>query len=262
MRLRTYFSALLMVIMMTTFASADWILTHHYKLDETTGTTAYDSVGTVNGTLKVASGTAGFSFDDDATAGHIDGALKFTGTDNHIIDLGDDALAVGTNDFKISMWVKRGTIGTRQGLWGQSENTQWNPGSMWARFEATTNLLRFIVDKGNSGSGDSQFEVFSTSDITDTAWHQLEFARTYSAVNNETTYAIYIDGALDNSAVDPGTPYPITGDDGAVFGSYTRTNTNSFDGLIDDIRIYGVPEPSSVVLLCLGLFSLMFTRRR
>ena len=57
-------------------ASADITtgLVNHYKLDETSGTTAYDSAGTNTGTV------TGATF----TAGKIGNALSFNGTNNYI----------------------------------------------------------------------------------------------------------------------------------------------------------------------------------
>ncbi|MBN1912466.1 MAG: PEP-CTERM sorting domain-containing protein [Pirellulales bacterium] len=264
MQLRSCIFTLLIVLLTASFASAEWTLIHHYKLDETTGTTATDSVGSDDGTLTVASGSAGFSFDDDAITGQIDGALNFTRSDHHMIALEDDTLALGTVDFKISMWVKRSAadIGTRQGLVAQYSTETLNDHSMWARFDNSTgnvDKLLFLVDTGGSDE-----RVFSNTVLTDTtSWHQLEFVRTYSAVDDETTYAIYIDGSLDNSAVYAGTPYPISAVNGAMLGNYTPTNNNSFGGGMDDVRVYtqAVPEPSTIVLLALGLLSLAVVRR-
>jgi hypothetical protein len=74
-----------------------WLdLISHWKLDEGSGSTTYDSVGDNDGTIYGATWTSG----------QIEGALSFDGVDDYV-DIGDKAsLDFGMDDFTLSAWIK------------------------------------------------------------------------------------------------------------------------------------------------------------
>ena len=75
-------------------------LVGHWKLDEVSGTTAADSVGSNDGTMQ-----SGLDAGNDNTAGIIGNALDFDDASDHYVDMGD-VLNMGTNDWTIASWVK------------------------------------------------------------------------------------------------------------------------------------------------------------
>ncbi|KPK75864.1 MAG: hypothetical protein AMJ79_09480, partial [Phycisphaerae bacterium SM23_30] len=98
----------------------DWPgLVSHWKFDEGSGATAYDSVGANHGAVY------GATWID----GKIDGALSFDGV-NDFVDLGKDSSLDFKNAFTISTWVKpRGQSGNYQrffhrGYYNKDEDTK------------------------------------------------------------------------------------------------------------------------------------------
>jgi len=245
-------------------------LIHHYKLDETTGTTAGDSAGSVNGTLTYYTGGSAFSFDDDGVTGKVDDALQFTHSKRQVVVLPDDTFTFGTSDYTIATWVKRSSIGDRNGIWGQASTAGSAAGSAWAQFSAD-NTVRWLEDKG---SGHEDVNSIGTI-MADDTWHHLAFVR------EGATISLYIDGSFDNSSTDSGT-FDMYGDDGTHIGENNAApgSDRSLDGALDDFQVYDqaltsgevaslynnpgsvIPEPSSFVLGLLGLAFVAWRRRR
>src|SRR3990167_5402647 len=75
-------------------------LVSHYKLDETSGTTATDSAGTNTGTINGAT----------PTTGKINNALSFDGT-NDYVNAGNPASLTDINVKTISAWIKLNSYG-------------------------------------------------------------------------------------------------------------------------------------------------------
>ena len=257
-----------LALLMAPVASAELI--HHYKLDETTGTTAGDSAGSVDGTLTFFSGGSAFTFDDDGVTGKVDDALQFTHSKKHVITLPDGTFAFGTSDYTIATWVKRSSDGATHGIWGQGTTAEGHAGSAWVRFEGD-NRMRWIHDKGATAA-----DVYSVGTITaDDTWHHLAFVR------EGATMSMYIDGSFENSSTDSET-FDLYGEAGTQFGEVNPAPgyDRSFDGALDDIQVYDqaltsgevaslynnpgavIPEPSSFVLAVLGLLGLPFVAWR
>jgi hypothetical protein len=89
----------------------------HWKLDETEGNIAYDSIVSKDGTLN---GDPNWQ----PTAGKVDGALKFNGIDNYIST--DFVLNPVSGSFSAFAWIKGGAPG--QVIICQTDGTQ---GSAW-----------------------------------------------------------------------------------------------------------------------------------
>lgn len=182
----------------------------HWKLDETTGTMAVDSVGGHDGTVTGA----------EWTAGKIDGALAFD-TDNILVPH-DDTLAL-TEAFTLVAWVnsdafgssyqtilQKGRIGTNQNYWFGT----------WQR----ELVLGFFT-------GGAFREVYTTGlNLQTDNWYQL--AATFDNANDE--IRLYVNGVEVLSTTTPYEP-PASGDDLVIgrsqWGEY-------WQGRIDDIRIY------------------------
>ena len=89
----------------------------HWKLDETSGTSAADSAGSNNGTMQ-----SGLDAGNDSIPG-VDGtALEFDGTDDYI-SLGDPVALQLTGAMTVSTWVKISIGGNIEELVNRDKNT-------------------------------------------------------------------------------------------------------------------------------------------
>jgi N-acetylneuraminic acid mutarotase len=193
---------------------ADYRLIAHWKLDETEGTIAYDSIGSNDGTLN---GDPNWQ----PTAGKVDGALKFNGTDNYIST--DFVLNPVSGPFSVFAWIKDGEPG--QVIICQTDGTQ---GSAWLYTESSEGKLK-------TNLMDAFFPPLeSESVITDDQWHHVGLVYT-----GEYHRCLYVDGVEVAKDTD------FVGGLGSTSGLYigagkAREEGSFFSGLIDDIRIYKV----------------------
>jgi hypothetical protein len=233
--------------------TANAALVSHWAFDEGQGTIAYDSANGYNGTIHGASRTEGI----------LGGALDFDGI-NDYVDFGDiDEFDFGNNDFSICAWfytqgvhsiplnVHQGRIVAKYDYGGNQR--QWN----------LTQLEDGTVKFYTSPDGSTHEQLYSTAGGQNQWVHM-------TAVRDGSMKYIYINGVLDVSDIMTGLR------SGTYAHVYVGCNENEgfkghfFNGLIDDIRIYNhalspaeiqqlIPEPASLLLLCLGGLSL---RRR
>ena len=184
----------------------------HWKLDETEGTIAYDSIRSNDGTLN---GDPNWQ----PAAGKVDGALKFNGTNNYI---STDFVLNPVSAFSAFAWIKGGEPG--QVIICQTDGSQ---GSAWLCAESSEGNLR-------TNLMDAFFPPLeSESVITDGQWHHI------GLVYNRDTFKrhLYVDGA--EVAKDTSMVGGLSSTSGLYIGAGTTLEEGSFfSGLIDDIRIY------------------------
>ena len=194
-------------------------LISHWKFDEGSGTTAYDSAGNNDGTVYGA----------QWTTGQIDGALSFDGVDDYV-DLGDiDEFEFGEDDFSISVWIYprnhsgSGHIITKY-YWG-NEQRQW-----YLAHSASDAILFYTNPTGAS----SDHEVLeSVSTVARNTWTFV------TTVRKGSTKYIYINGKLDTTGTTAGI---LAGQSAKVYigavDSPSEGLHHFFNGEIDDVRIY------------------------
>ncbi|MHC4159293.1 MAG: LamG domain-containing protein, partial [Planctomycetota bacterium] len=194
--------------------AADPNLVTHWKLDEGSGTTAYDSAGTNNGTITGATWTTG---------GMINGALDFDGI-NDYVDITDSASLSFTNpSLTIAAWVYLNQDQPGQRIIVR-KNNQWQLG-----IYAADNKIRNLVKTDGTDGWTAANDEFYTID-TDT-WYF--FAFTY----NGSVLKYYANGTQ------VGSDKTVTGDivdnsNNVGIGSDTGGSSNNINGMIDDLRIY------------------------
>jgi len=189
----------------------------HWKLDETEGTAAYDSVGENDG----------YVFGDatwQPEAGRIDGALELDGVDDFITT--DFVLDPATAPFRVLAWVKGG--GPGQVIAAQAPGS--SVGSIWLGTDPTDGTLMTELML-------PQPALDSESVITDGQWHEVTlewdgkrrclYVDAEEVAADETDMVeVACDGWLDIGAAGP-----------------ARSET-FFSGLIDDVRIESrTPKP-------------------
>ncbi len=184
----------------------------HWKLDETKGTTARDSIGNRDGTLhgnpawQPAGGAAG-------------GALQFDGVDDYVST--PFILDPSKGSFSVFAWVKSSARG--QVIISQNDGT----GTRWLWTDPSYGrLITWLMHP--------PFDpLMSGSTITDGQWHHVGLVYDFEGLRRY----LYVDGA--EAAKDTDAVGGVGSNGGLYFGADKTLEAGSlFSGLIDDVRIY------------------------
>jgi lysophospholipase L1-like esterase len=194
----------------------DYRLVAHWKLDETEGGIANDSVGENDGTLY---GEPLWQ----PVGGEIDGALQFDGIDEYVIA----SFPLGPMDLSLSVfaWIKGGAPG--EVIISQTDGTM--PGATWLGTDpADGRLMTKLMDPFFPA-------LESDSVITDGQWHHVGLVYDFDGFHRR----LYVDGA--EVAKDTDVVAGLLSDSELYFGAGKDLDTATFfSGLIDDIRINNV----------------------
>jgi len=211
---------LLSLVAMPTAVFGDSLVAH-WKLDESSGTTAADSSGNGNpGTLYNWDGG-----DVSWLGGKIGNALNFDGVDSYVQVDDDPAISFGTGSFTLSLWIKTDNFGTRRIL---QKGTSADPGGRRYTIPYQQYKVYFDIDDGVTKTN-----LNSTSNWNGPWVH-------VAAVRDRATDRIYLyrDGQEDcsttdntNGSIDKPVPLMIGLDE---LGSAAEC----FKGAMDDIRFY------------------------
>ena len=185
----------------------------YWKLDETEGSIAYDSVGVNDGILN-----GGPLW--QPTGGQIAGALAFDGIDDYVST--EHVLDPAVGAFSVFAWIKGGTPG--QVIISQRRGVNWllaDPAEGKLMTELSPPLGRIFPPP-----------LASEFVITDGEWHRVGFVRDGSY------RTLYVDGT--EVAKDTERQANLEAAYGGLyFGAGKNLEPGSFfSGLIDDVRIY------------------------
>jgi hypothetical protein len=183
----------------------------HWRFDEGSGTTAYDSAGDNDGIIYGAAWTSG----------QIGGALDFDGEDDYVRTLNNvftnAQLASGAT---LSAWFK--TDSAAYGLIADVEGY----------LNLGINLRDTIKPNRLFGTADGGAHIyFSSSDVTDNVWYHA--AIVWDGTN---TASLYLDGVNVSSRFS-GPPTPDSKGRPLAIGVHS-TMAAYFGGIIDDVRVY------------------------
>jgi hypothetical protein len=212
--------------------TADLNLVSWWKFDETSGTTAYDSAGTNNGTVYGAAWTTG----------KIGGALSFDGI-NDYVNLGDLDVIVGSNPFTIAGWVNPNLIsGSNREILAKASGTNSNQNQVSIRLTSAGKFQGGFSNGSVTGN-----TITGASTIPLSTWSFLVFS--WDGTTNPAGMKLYVNGALDATRQSTCSSiqnlnYP------AFIGAYSNAGSplNYFSGLIDDVRIYNRVLSASEIL--------------
>ena len=252
-------------------------LVAHFDFEEGAGTTTASQVGGWTGPFSgdpqwVTTGLA------DVPSGTTAG-LAFDGVGDWIIS--DYAGIGGSADRSVSFWVSSTNNTQNTGIvaWGNAATPN---GRKWH--------VRFNNSAANGPQGAVRTEIQGSYEIdgvnlADGTWHHVVSIYSAGGTFGSGQVSHYIDGVLFsdgqtntggdtvivNTVTSPtvsGTTYPV------VLGGRHQGSLFSFDGMVDEVRIYDhalsaaevqalfVPEPSSALMVMLGLTACLVRRRR
>jgi len=194
-------------------------LINHWKLDETTGTTAVDSAAENDGAM-----IGGLDAANDSAEGQIGTSIDFD-TSAHQIDMTPSVYEL--EDYTIAAWIY---VTDRDA----SQSTIYSEGA-----GASVPYLFFFVRDASGVSYVLEYRVESADGRTDfRATTPLDENRWYhvAVVKDGINYTIYLDGVSDLTGT---SSYTFTGIDRAAIGKLRKaSNSQPFTGRIDDFRIY------------------------
>jgi len=247
-------------------ARADLIASWHF--DESSGSTAFAAVGSVNGTL---TGDASF-----ITGGISGGAASMSKTGGGFIDMGDNFDLNGSSSFSIVAWVR---------LANEDTDGHIIAGRTQRSFATGYYLAINDVDSGSGEvDGGGMFyqaypnAVSSDLGLNDGQWHQLVGVHDFAA---DEAY-LYVDGILRGTEDFDSVPsvaakFAV----GAILNTAGTQMDSTLTGDVDEIALWdhalsstevvnlfnnpgaaAVPEPSSIVLLSSLSFAGIALRRR
>ncbi len=203
-------------------ASAEANLISHWKFDEGSGSTAYDSQGSNNGTIYGATWTTG----------QINGALNFDGTNDYVNIPNNASQQISTNQITLAAWIKLDTniVGTQKRIIckQQSSGNSWGLELFGSGYGATGNQVAFHDSDGSS----SWRNCVSPTLLNINQWYHI------AVTDNAGQIKIYINGQLDSSFTNGyGIPSNINAPI-AIGSTDPADNAFYFDGVIDDVMFY------------------------
>ncbi len=191
----------------------------HWKLDETDGAIASDSIGLNDGTLLNGPGW-------QPAGGTIAGALEFDGVDD-LVDLGTLDIDSGTG-LTLSMWVKVDDLDVGDSRLISKANGTSGSNHYWMLSSLSGNSLRFRLKT----DGTTSTLVSASGALPTGVW--VHVGATYDG----TTMRLYKDGLEIASLATTGTidTNPVVS--AAIGNQPVGAGSRPFDGLIDEVRIY------------------------
>lgn len=256
-RLVTLMIAATMFLVLLPPVSADCPIgmVSYWKLDEGSGTTADDSAGTYDGTLKDAVTDNSDGNTPPQWVNGISGkALEFDGVDDYV-DCGDIDSMDGASKLSISLWMYANALSDYDGLVEKySVNTARTgillSGSPWGENDD----LHFQLCNGATTALYTIGNYISTGN-----WYHIVMVFDGTQSGNENRLKAYING--DQKTGDyTGTIPATTADTSASFtiGRDIHASGRYFDGIIDEVAIYDrvLTDDEIYMHYCLGQFEL------
>jgi N-acetylneuraminic acid mutarotase len=193
-------------------------LVAYWKLDESEGDIAYNSIGDNHGILN---GNATWQ----PYNGNVAGAIEFDGIDDYVET--DFVLNPANNPFSVFAWIQGG----EPGLVIISQLDGIGMGETWLGTDTSYGKLMTGLVPIQVGRF-AQLPLISESIITDGHWHHIGF------IWDGSYRALYLDG--EEIARDTAVQNPLKSSTGGlrIGANKTLDAGTYFSGLIDDIRIY------------------------
>ncbi|NQT83629.1 DUF5011 domain-containing protein [bacterium] len=202
----------------------------HYAFDDGSGDVATDSSGNGRDGSLVNSPTW-------VVESKVGGCLEFSGSGDHVVDEDGEDYLNGLDALTVAMWIKSDVTGTDKGFF-ICQDPDGNDSSVTIRYDAVgyqsgvTNCLKVGV---TATDGEQQLE--SCENLQDTDWQHVTLTWESGGLTK-----LYVNGMEDTPAsrADPNMTGTVTGATTMMIGRGGKDTgtTRSWDGLIDEVRIY------------------------
>jgi hypothetical protein len=190
-----------------------------WKFDEGEGDTASDSAGENHGTVH----------DTNWTTGIINDALNFDG-DGDYVDVGNDNSLKPPLPVTLSAWIKLSSLGNYQNIIALDDQTSRYYG-IWFVVGVEDKLGITYGDGSTPGSGSRRSKAGTTALNADT-WYYVT-----AVIRGPTDISLYIN-SVDDGGTYSGTGGSLTYSSGSSLIGMMHDFESSFDGKIDDVRVY------------------------
>jgi len=240
------------VVVLSVAGSASAQLMAYYKLDETSGTTAFDSSGKGN------DGVVGG--DPNWVAGYLDGGLKFspestTGpVDANGITIPANQMGMRSDTGSVAFWMNLASLGTGINTiwWGGDNNTAntmgpenemhihveapagnvWEGGEICFRvLHGTPSMIHLHSDPNKADATNPGADYVSPILVNDANWHHV--VGTWGDDNGNVN--LYLDGVLLQQAAYTTPSYPLT----YMYLGRPASGGRVYNGILDEVQIYG-----------------------
>lgn len=194
--------------------------------DTTDDGTAADAVVTRGNDATINGGAA-------YVTGKYGKAIQLDGTDDYLEVADDASLDLGTGDFTLSLWVKRGEKGSGKGhtLLSKSDSSPTAGNSLFFNIaDSGSEIDKAVLALSESASGSLVTTKIVSRESLGTEWKHLV------AVRRGTTLELYVDGKLDATAA--GQLVKISSTGNLFIGKSFLSPEKYLKGLLDEVRVY------------------------
>ncbi|MGW7824411.1 LamG-like jellyroll fold domain-containing protein [Streptomyces puniciscabiei] len=218
-------------------ASAAW------PLNDATGTTATDSVGTNNATLNGAAtwtndSSRGSVLGLDGTTGYAASTTTALATGTHTDPA--DGTTTDNNSFSVSAWVKLNSLTNNSTFLSQSDSAG-NANAYQLYYSSGSQKWAF--SRHNDDTTSTAFTAVYGSKATTGTWTHL--VGVYDGPTN--TLNLYVNGTLTATKTFAGTPWPATGPVQIGRRLYQGTYGEYANADISNVQLYGTALPPSEI---------------
>ncbi len=198
-------------------AKEDWWLQpiSHWKFDEGSGTTAYDSIGNNHGTIYGATWTTG----------QFNSALGFDGVDDYV-DMADTVKNYLETSYTVSAWIKTNTASSNKVISAYRHNIDANP--VLFQLDHFNEDIRLTVRDNSHNTAQAVY----ANVLTTSTWYHIAGVREENVLNVYVNGVSGIQGSETLGAINP---------DNLKIGALQFAGnppSNYFDGTIDDVIIF------------------------